>query len=151
MLQGTEHRVQFVFLLLSSSQNLRSANVMYLSNEKAVLCVQIVKCEGKQYEQKKEGFGRAEREPLQSLSQLFFSPAHVNQHINITIRGTQRRFPPKYIKNTFKAIQRTFRSLEKHSKRCCKICTCSVILGDFESFRNYKGLIIIFPKILDEI
>ena len=47
--------------------------------------------------------------------------------------GTQRRFPPKYIENTFKAIQSTFRSVEIHS------------------LPNYKGLSIIFPKILDEI
>ena len=37
------------------------------------------------------------------------------------------------------------------AKRRCKICICSVILGELESFRNYKGLSIIFPKILDEI
>ena len=41
--------------------------------------------------------------------------------------------------------------LEKHSKRRCKICICSVILGELESIRNYKGLRIIFPQILDEI
>ena len=52
---------------------------------------------------------------------------------------------------TFKAIQSTFRSLEMHSKRRYKICICSVILGELESFRNYKGFSIIFPKILDEI
>ena len=40
---------------------------------------------------------------------------------------------------------------EMHAKRRCKICICSVILGELESFRNYKGLSIIFPKILDEI
>ena len=33
------------------------------------------------------------------------------------IRGTQRRFPPKYIENTFWAIQGTFRCLEMDSKR----------------------------------
>ena len=38
-----------------------------------------------------------------------------------------------------------------HSKRRYKICICSVILGELESFRNYKGLSIIFPKILVEI
>ena len=38
-----------------------------------------------------------------------------------------------------------------HSKRRYKICICSVILGELESFRNYKGLSIIFLKILDEI
>ena len=31
-----------------------------------------------------------------------------------------------------------------------KIC-CSVILGQLESFRNYKGFSIIFPKILAAI
>ena len=34
------------------------------------------------------------------------------------------------------------------SKRRYKICICSVILGELESFRNYKGLSIIFLKIL---
>ena len=28
---------------------------------------------------------------------------------------------------------------------------CSVILGELESFRNYKGLSMIFPKILGAI
>ena len=66
--------------------------------------------------------------------------------------GTQQQFPPIHtLTTTFKAIQSTFRSLEMHSKRRYKICICSVILGELESFRNYKGLSIIFPKILDEI
>ena len=43
------------------------------------------------------------------------------------------------------------RSLEMHSKRRYKICICSVILGQLESFRNYKGFSIIFPKIVDVI
>ena len=43
------------------------------------------------------------------------------------------------------------RPLEMHSKRAYKICTCSVILGQLESRWNYKGFIIIFPKILDAI
>ena len=38
-----------------------------------------------------------------------------------------------------------------HSKRRYKICICSVILGQLESVRNYKGFSIIFPKILDAI
>ena len=38
-----------------------------------------------------------------------------------------------------------------HSERRYKICICSVILGELVSFRNYKGLSIIFLKILDEI
>ena len=38
-----------------------------------------------------------------------------------------------------------------HPKRRHKICISSIILGQLESFRNYKGLSIIFPKILDAI
>ena len=62
-----------------------------------------------------------------------------------------RRFPPKCIENTFQGIQSTFRSQEIHFKRRYKTCICSVVLGQLESFRNYKGLRIIFPKILDAI
>ena len=58
----------------------------------------------------------------------------------MSYRGTQRRFPPKCIENTFVAIQSTFKSLEKHSKRRCKICICSAIPGELESIRNYKRL-----------
>ena len=77
---------------------------------------------------------------------------NIDQVSRITLyRVTQRRFPPKYIENTFQAIQSTFSSLEMHSKRCYKICTCSVVLGQLESFRNYKGFRNIFPKILDAI
>ena len=35
-----------------------------------------------------------------------------------------------------------------HSKRRYKIYICSVVQGERESFRNYKGFSIIFPKIL---
>ena len=66
-------------------------------------------------------------------------------------RSIRRRFPPKYIENTFKAIPSSFRSLEMHSKRRYKTCIWSVILGDFEYFRNFQGFSIIFPKILDAI
>ena len=38
-----------------------------------------------------------------------------------------------------------------HSKRRYKICICSVILGELEPFRNYKGFSDIFPKILDAV
>ena len=38
-----------------------------------------------------------------------------------------------------------------HSKRRYKICICSVILGELEAFRNYKGFGDIFPKILDVV
>ena len=61
-------------------------------------------------------------------------------------RGTQRRFPPRCNENTFQAIQSTSRSLEIYTKRCNKICTCSVILGELESFRNYKGIRNIFSE-----
>ena len=70
------------------------------------------------------------------------------------IQGTQQCFPPKYNEKAFRAIQSTFRSLEMHTKQRYKICICSqnsVILGELESFRNYKGFSIIFPKILDAI
>ena len=65
--------------------------------------------------------------------------------------GTQRRFPPKYIENNFFAIQSTFKSLEMYSEWRYKKFICSVILGELESFRNSKGLSIIFPKIVDAI
>ena len=66
-------------------------------------------------------------------------------------RGSQRRFPPKYIENTFKAIRSTFSFLEIHSNRRCKIHIFSVILGQLESFPNYQGFRIIFPKSSDAI
>ena len=47
--------------------------------------------------------------------------------------------------------QGTLRCLEMHSKQRYKICICSVILGELESFPNYKGLSVIFPKILEVI
>ena len=41
------------------------------------------------------------------------------------------------LRTPFKAIQRTFRYLEMHTLWNYKICICSVILGELESFRNY--------------
>ena len=38
-----------------------------------------------------------------------------------------------------------------HSRWRCKICFCSLILGELEAFRNYKGFCVIFPKSLDAI
>ena len=70
--------------------------------------------------------------------------------LRAAVRGTQRLFPPKYIENTFQAIQGNFRSLEMHSKQRYKIYICSVILGELESFQNYKGFRI-SPIILDLI
>ena len=51
-----------------------------------------------------------------------------------------------YIKNTFQAIQSTLSYLEMHSKRRYKSCFCLVILGELESFWNFKGLKVIFLK-----
>ena len=65
--------------------------------------------------------------------------------------ATKDGFLSRFIENTFEAIQSILRNLEMHSKRREKICICSVILGELVSFRNYKGLSIIFPKILHEI
>ena len=87
---------------------------------------------------------------FQSISILAICSNRRQEKVSVLyIRGTQRRFAPKYIENTVKALHSTFRSLEMHSKRPYKICTCSVILGELESFRNYKVFSIIFPKILD--
>ena len=95
-----------------------------------------------------------------ALEIVLFSSSFLTQFQTITKNGygfgkesfdSERRFPPKCIENTFQAIQSTFRSLEMHSKRRYKICICSVILGQLESFRNYKGFGIIFPKILGAI
>ena len=52
-------------------------------------------------------------------------------------------------RKVFLGYPETFRSLEIHSKKRYKICICSVILGELEAFRNYKGFSVIFPKILD--
>ena len=79
---------------------------------------------------------------------LFFLTDQLQEPI---IRGTQQRFPLKFIENTFQAIQSIFRSLEMHCKRRYKICIFSVILGELESFRNYQGLSIVFSKILDAV
>ena len=65
----------------------------------------------------------------------------------LLLRGTQRRFPPKCIEDTFLAIQSTFRSLEMHSKRICKVCICSVILGRGTwVFSKFQGLRYYFPQ-----
>ena len=45
-----------------------------------------------------------------------------SSQLDSNIRGTQRRFPPKYIENSFQAIHSTFRSLEMHSKQHYKTC-----------------------------
>ena len=55
------------------------------------------------------------------------------------------------LKTLFRLSEITFRSLEMHSKRRCKIHVCAVVLGQLESFQNYKGFGIILQKILNAI
>ena len=72
----------------------------------------------------------------------------------IVTRGTQRRFPRKYIASTFYRLSwiiLDIYNVEMYSKRRYKICICSVILEERESFRNYQGFSSIFPKVLDAI
>ena len=86
---------------------------------------------------------------LDRLINILFNRAGIIP--SLYLKSTQWRFPPKYIVIVFQAIQSTLRSLEIHSKGRYKICTCSVILGELESSRNYKGFSIILQKILDAI
>ena len=59
---------------------------------------------------------------------------------SFTVRAPNDGFLLNTLEITLKrAIQRTFRSLEIHSKRRYEICMCSVILGELESFRNYNA------------
>ena len=65
-------------------------------------------------------------------------------------RGTQPQFTLEYFKDTeIGYLEYYYRSVEMHSKAPYNICICSVILGQLEPFRNYKGFSMIFPKILD--
>ena len=64
------------------------------------------------------------------------------------VRGTQRRLLPKCIQT---AIKSTLRSLEMHYNQRCKICICSVILGELKAFWNYMGLSVFLSKSLDVI
>ena len=61
-------------------------------------------------------------------------------------RGTQRRFPPKYVENPFYAIQSTFKLLEMRSKRCQQIFICSVILGELISLFEIARASVLFSK-----
>ena len=79
----------------------------------------------------------------QYCEQVFYYTIY---RIALHVRCTQRRFPPRDIENTFQTIQSIFRSLEMHSQRSYKICICSVILREVESFRNYQGFSFILPK-----
>ena len=87
---------------------------------------------------------------LPSSIPWFYKYKRINIIEKRILQGTQRRFPQKY---TFQAIQSTCRSLEVHSKRRYKICICSVIVRQLESFRNYKRSVeyLLSAKILDTI
>ena len=50
------------------------------------------------------------------------------------------------LKTLFQAVQSTFRLLEMHFKRRCKVWICSVILGHVESFRILQELQYYFPE-----
>ena len=62
-------------------------------------------------------------------------------------RGTHDGFLLNRLKHFFR-FPEYFRSLEMHSKRRYRICICSVIPGELDSFRNYRGFSIIFSKTL---
>ena len=81
---------------------------------------------------------------MKEIASITFSPLLLGGQY----RGTQRRFLPKYVQNTFYAIQSSFnfRSLEIYYKRRYTIGICSVVLGDFESFRNFEGFSFISRK-----
>ena len=88
-----------------------------------------------------------------SLLEVLFNYIYIFAYLVVLfvpfLRGIQRR---RFLLSTLKILFRlgvrsTLTSLEKHSKRRYKICICSVILGELESFRNYKGFSINFPKI----
>ena len=72
-----------------------------------------------------------------------------HQRLNpVFIRSTQRGFPHKNIENTFWVIQSACRSLEMHSKRCFKICICSVIrLGELSLFKITRALVSFLQKL----
>ena len=78
---------------------------------------------------------------------LFFKFMAVTVHIPILFRGTLGQFTPEYIENTFWVNQRTFRSLEIHSKRRYK---SNFVRSSWENlsffFSKLQGLQHYFPK-----
>ena len=71
---------------------------------------------------------------------------HISCRSNCYFRGTQRRFSPKCIENTFQSTQSTFRSLEKHSEQRYKFFICSVILGPLAVFSKLYGQSVLFSR-----
>ena len=68
-------------------------------------------------------------------------------------RSTQPWFPVNALKSLHRVILNTFGSLEMHSKRRYKICTCSLssTSGNLRLFETRAVLLSQFPKILDAI
>ena len=119
-------RSHFLNELFPCCRKLRHANKIYVKKKYSDTCLLL--------------WGN-ERRGMKILKE-FYKDVHQPQ-LN---RGTQRWFPPKIIESTFQAIQTTFRSEEIHFKRHHKICICSFILGQLQSFRNYKGFSIFSKK-----
>ena len=59
-------------------------------------------------------------------------------------RGTQQRFPPKYVGNT--GYPSTFRSLEMYSKRRHRIFFCSVFPGELISLFEITRVSVLFSR-----
>ena len=71
---------------------------------------------------------------------LDFKPTMVSAYkmvVNYTGVPNEAGFLLNVLKTLFRAIRGTFRCLKMHSKRRYKICICSVILGELDSFRNF--------------
>ena len=67
-------------------------------------------------------------------------------------KGHQTTVSSSTLKTLFLSyLQSTFSFIEMHSERRYKICICSAILGELESFRNCEECRIIFPNSVDAI
>ena len=64
--------------------------------------------------------------------------------LRAAVRGTQRLFPPKYIENTFQAIQGNFRSLEMHSKQRIRFISVRSSQGNLSLFKITRASV--FPR-----
>ena len=62
----------------------------------------------------------------------------LNHPLELSVQRQPKTVFVKCIENNLQATQSTFCSLEMHFRRRCKICICSAILGQLESFRNCK-------------
>ena len=81
---------------------------------------------------------------------LYFSYLGSYFYVSLSLAGAP---DDGFLLNALKSLFRVPRVLldlqtEMHSKRRYKICICSVILGELEASRNYKGVSVLFPKLL---